>query len=107
MIPIAIALSTHSLGVFYSNTQGFRIIRERGVVEYTQKDDAGILLRHIRRFCATDASRHQKGQSGNSANLLPMNVVNLNERLLVSQRKDLAYVRGVINEGAEEFVGLR
>ena len=96
-------VAAHTLRRLHAHTQRFLLVRQRRSVFHSKQNDRRIFL-FVVDFVRLrlDTRGRQKAEAGNSPNFLPMMVVDLNERLLVADREDLADVLVFLHETPEQ-----
>ncbi len=78
--------------IFDTHPQRFLCVWKIRMIDHPKEDYRSILFADINRLAGTNTRRHQKRQGWNASNLPAVKVMNLNQRLFITQRKNFAYV---------------
>jgi hypothetical protein len=105
VIPRLVHLPADALGVIDADAESLLGVGKVGVVQHAQQDDRGVLLAYVHRLRRVDAGGNQEREGGDAAHLHAVVVVNLDERLVVTERVNLAHVSRFVDQVSQNRVG--
>src|SRR5262245_17790090 len=102
VVPETFDFSRYPLGGLNAHSKCFSGIRQVALIQNAKQKDRCVLLAHVSLSTWLNACRYQEGQSWNAADLLPMEVVDLNKRLRIPKRINLADVTVLLDDRRQQ-----
>ncbi len=103
IIPIHANFSAHTLCGFHTNPFGFFGVGKISVIHHSKQNHRCIFNPCVRCRLWVHTRRDKKAQRRNSAYLLPVEIMNLENRVVISERYGLSNIRACFDKAPQNL----